>query len=358
MIMSKLFTPLNLSTIRLKNRIVVAPMCQYSSTNGFATDWHLVHLGQYAIGQAGAIIQEATAVTPEGRITYADLGIWSDNHIEKLKQITTFIKAQGCIAGIQLSHAGRKASCEKPWIKRVQISPDSDKGWQTVAPSNIPFNSDENPPEEMSLQQIANTIQAFKDATIRAIEAGYEIIELHAAHGYLMHQFLSPLINNRTDQYGGSFENRIRFITETVDAIKPMLTNQSLWVRISATDWAEGGWTIEESVELSKILQTKGVEVMDVSTGGAVRHQKINAMPNYQVPFAEAIKQQTKILTGTVGMIKTGTQAEEILQANQADFILLAREFLRDPHFPMTAAHELGIDIPWVNQYERGKETI
>ena len=354
--MRKLFTPLILKNHTLKNRVVVSPMCQYSAENGYATDWHLVHLGQYAIGQVAAIIQEATAVVPEGRITYADLGIWDDAHIEKLKQITAFIKQQNCVPGIQLGHAGRKASCEKPWINRNQIAPSKINGWQTVSSSDIPFNVEDVKPIALSKKQIINTIEAFKQATRRAIEAGYEIIELHGAHGYLIHQFFSPLINNRTDEYGGSFENRIRFVTELVTAIKPLLTTQSLWIRISATDWAEGGWNVEESVKLAKILQEMEVEVIDVSSGGAVRHQKITSGPNYQVPFAEIIKKQSSLITGTVGLIKTGIQAEDILEKEKADFILLGRGFLRDPHFVMNAAVELNEDIAWVPQYERGKE--
>ena len=354
--MNLLFSPLHLKNHTLKNRIIVSPMCQYSATDGFASDWHLVHLGQFATGQAAAIIQEATAVVPEGRITYGDLGIWSDDHIEKLQQITQFIKTQNCIPGIQLAHAGRKASCEKPWISRNQIAPNQHKGWQTVAPSTIPFNDNDHPPVALTKEAIIETIEAFKQATIRAIQAGYEIIELHGAHGYLIHQFFSPLINNRTDEYGGNFENRIRFLMEIIEAIQPVLTTQSLWVRISATDWAEGGWTLEESVALSKILQEKGVEVIDVSTGGGVRHQKITTGPNYQVPFAAEIKARTALVVGAVGEIKTGPQAEAILQENDADLIFVARELLRDPHFAMTAAHQLGVEIPWAPQYERGKE--
>lgn len=354
--MKKLFSPLSLAHHTLKNRIIVSPMCQYSATDGFATDWHLVHLGQFATGQAAAIIQEATAVVPEGRITYGDLGIWSDSHIEKLQQITQFIKAQNCIPGIQLAHAGRKSSCEKPWITRDQIAPDQLNGWQTVAPSTLPFNEKDHPPVALNQTEITQLVQSFKEATFRAIQAGYEIIELHGAHGYLIHQFFSPLINDRTDEYGGSFENRIRFLLEIITAIKPLLTTQSLWVRISATDWAAGGWTIEESVALAQILQEKGVEVIDVSTGGAVRHQKIITGPNYQVPFAAQIKKQTSLVVGAVGEIKTGLQAEEILQQNKANLIMIGREFLRDPHFVMTASQALEVEIPWASQYERGKE--
>ena len=354
--MSQLFSSLALKHHTLKNRIVVSPMCQYTAVDGFATDWHLVHLGQFATGQVAAIIQEATAVVPEGRITYGDLGIWSDAQIEKLKQITTFIREQNCIPGIQLAHAGRKASCEKPWITRDQIAPDQPNGWQTVGPSAIPFNEKDHPPVALTTVEIHQTVEAFKQAALRAIEAGYEIIELHGAHGYLIHQFFSPLINNRTDNYGGSFENRIRFLLEIVDAIQTVLTTQSLWVRISATDWAEGGWNLDESIALAKILEQRGIEVIDVSTGGGVRHQKITTGPNYQVPFAAAIKKDTSLVVGAVGEIKTGPQAEEILQKKEADLIFIARELLRDPHFAMTASRQLEVEIPWAPQYERGKE--
>lgn len=356
--MKTLFSPLILRDNTLYNRIIVSPMCQYSAIDGYASDWHLVHYGQFAIGKVGAIIQEATAISPEGRITYADLGIWSDEHITKLRQITTFIKSQGSVPGIQLAHAGRKASCDKPWINRAQIAPTATNGWQTIAPSPISFNEGENLPTEMNQDEIDRIIKAFQSGARRAVEAGYEIIELHGAHGYLLHQFLSPLTNKRTDEYGGSFENRIRLTIEIIEAVKSVLTTQSLWLRISATDWAEGGWSLEDSIELAKIVHLKGVELIDVSTGGLVRHQQIKVESNYQVPFAGAIKQQTDILVGTVGLIKTGRQAEDILQANQADCILLGRELLRDPHFTMRAATELGVDLAWANQYERGKETI
>ncbi|MDM1511017.1 NADH:flavin oxidoreductase/NADH oxidase [Myroides odoratimimus] len=356
--MKTLFSPLKLRDNTLHNKIIVSPMCQYSAKDGFASDWHLVHYGQFAIGKAAAIVQEATAVTPEGRITYADLGIWSDEHIVKLKQITEFIKSQGTVPGIQLAHAGRKASCDKPWINRAQIAPNNENGWQTIAPSAIAFNEAENLPIAMDTEEIKRIIDAFRQGAERAIKAGYEIIELHGAHGYLLHQFLSPLTNLRTDEYGGTFENRIRLVLEVIEAVKSVLTTQSLWLRISATDWADGGWTLEESIELAKIVYDKGVELIDVSTGGLVRHQQIKVEVNYQVSFAEAIKQQTNILVGTVGLIKTGQQAEDILKANQADCILLGREFLRDPHFVMRAANELGVSLAWANQYERGKETL
>lgn len=354
--MIKLFSPLHLQHQTLKNRIVVSPMCQYTAEDGFANDWHLVHLGQYAIGQVGAIIQEATAVVPEGRISYGDLGIWKDEHIEKLQQITSFIKSQNCIPGLQLAHAGRKASCEKPWISRKQLPSTDEKGWQTVSSSTIPFNTKDDAPVALSIIEIQDIIAAFRQATRRAVTAGYEIIEIHAAHGYLIHQFFSPLINTREDQYGGSFDNRVRFLLELIDEVKKELTTQSLWVRISATDWAQGGWNLEESIELALILQQKGVEVIDVSTGGGVTHQKIITGPNYQVPYAQAIKENTKLIVGAVGEIKSGKQAEDILQNNQADLIFIGREFLRNPHFTAKAAQELNHDLAWAPQYERGKE--
>lgn len=355
--MALLFEAYPLRNIELRNRIVVAPMCQYSSEDGYATNWHLVHLGQYALGGAGAIIQEATSVSPEGRITYADLGIWKEEHIVKLREITDFIKKHGSIPGIQLAHAGRKASTEKPWLGRGQIQSTDFNGWQTIAPSAVAFREEEEIPKEMTLETIKKVQEAFVQAAKRSIKAGYQIIELHAAHGYLMHQFLSPLVNHRTDKYGGSFENRIRFVLEVVDAVREVLTEQSLWVRISATDWAEGGWDIEQSIALSKLLEARGVEVIDVSSGGAVREQKITAKPNYQVPFATRIKEETELTVGTVGWITEAQQAETILQEGKADLILLARKMLRDPYFPLHAAKELGAEIKWPNPYLRGKET-
>ena len=354
--MTKLFLPLQLKNQTLQNRIVVAPMCQYSAENGYANSWHFMHLGQFAAGKAGAIIQEATAVVPEGRISYKDLGLWEDGQIDQLKEITAFIKSQGSVPGIQLAHAGRKASTNLPWIGREQFGPEHENGWQTVAPSPIAFHEKDHAPVELTQEDIKDLVQKFKEATVRAVKAGYEIIEIHGAHGYLIHQFLSPLCNLRTDAYGGSFENRSRFLLEIIDAVTPELTTQSLWVRLSASDWAEGGWDVEETVELCKILKAKGVEVLDISSGGAVKHQEIEVKPNYQVPFAEAVKKGADVLTGAVGLITTGKQAEEILQNDQADFILIGREFLRNPHFVYACSLELNEEIAWANQYERGKE--
>lgn len=356
--MSILFSPLQLNNHILKNRLVVSPMCQYSAEDGFANNWHLVHLGQFAIGKAGAIIQEATAVVPEGRISYGDLGLWKDEHIPALKEIVDFVHDQGALIGIQLAHAGRKASTDKPWFSRDQFPPIHPNGWQTVAPSPIAFNETDHPPIELTLKEIEDLVQSFRDAARRAAEADYDIIEIHGAHGYLIHQFLSPLSNHRTDTYGGTFENRIRFLLEIIDAVKEVLVNQSLWLRISATDWAEGGWNIEESVRLAKIVKNLGVEIVDVSTGGCVRYQQIPVKENYQVPFADRIKNEVGIMTGAVGLIKKAIQAENILQEKQADLVFIGRGFLQNPHLATQFAQDLGEQIDWLPQYVRGKETL
>lgn len=351
---SQLFSPIKIKDTTLKNRIVISPMCQYSSIDGFANDWHLVHLGSRASGGAGLIIQEATAVAPEGRISPEDLGIWKDEHIEKLKAITDFIKSQNAVPGIQLAHAGRKASVTSPWKGNKKLDA-SQGGWQTVAPSAIGYHDDETPValDKNAIQQL---ISDFKVATRRAVQAGYEVLEIHAAHGYLNHQFLSPLSNTRTDEYGGSFENRIRFTIEVLEAVQTEWpANLPLFVRISATDWAEGGWNIEESIALSKILKEKGVDLIDVSSGGAVSHQKIPLEPGYQVPFAEKIKKETGILTGAVGLITEAHQAEEILTSGRADLVLFARESLRNPNLALDFAKALATDVPWPPQYERAK---
>ncbi len=353
--MSKLFSSINIGSVNLKNRLVVSPMCQYSAEDGFANNWHLVHLGQFAIGGAAAVIQEATAVTPEGRISYGDLGIWDDQHIEKLKEITSFIKENNAVPGIQLAHAGRKASSNKPWMGRTQFAPSEALGWQTVAPSPLAFHSGDYTPKELKIDEIEKLIEQFGHATKRAIQAGYQIIELHAAHGYLIHQFLSPLSNIRTDKFGGSFENRIRFLLEIIKRVKKEITTQSLWVRISATDWAPDGWDLAQSITLSQLLTEQGVEMIDVSSGGAVSHQKIDVGPAYQLPFAAAIKEKGESKTATVGLIKTAKQASDIIEQGQADLIMIARGFLDDPHLPLHFAKELSVDIPWPKQYERAK---
>ncbi|GAB3299254.1 NADH:flavin oxidoreductase/NADH oxidase [Hymenobacter tenuis] len=353
--MAQLFTPLTLRGLTLKNRIVISPMCQYSAQDGFANDWHLVHLGARAVGGAALILLEATAVVPEGRITPDDLGIWKDEHVPGLRRITDFLKSENCIPGIQLAHAGRKASHSSPW-KGGAVVPETGGGWQTVAPSALPFTPEEPAPKEMSLADIQGVVDAFRIGTRRALEAGFEVIELHAAHGYLLHEFMSPLSNHRTDAYGGFFENRIRLLLEVVAATRAELPeNLPLLVRISATDWTEGGWTAEESVALAAILKDNGVDLIDCSTGGNVPRADIPVGPGYQVQFAEQIKRETGLATGAVGMITEAQQAEHIIASGQADVVLLARESLRDAYFPLHAAHELGADVHWPEQYERAK---
>lgn len=353
---SQLFTAIKIKDITFKNRIVISPMCQYSATDGFATNWHLVHLGARAIGGASLIIQEATAVAPEGRISPGDLGIWSDAHIEKFIEINEFIESQNSVPGIQLAHAGRKASVSTPWEgnKKLDVS---EGGWETVAPSAIGYHDNEPKPVALDENGIQKVLTDFKVATRRSVEAGYKVMEVHAAHGYLLHQFLSPLSNLRTDEYGGSFENRIRLTLEVVEAVQSEWPkNLPLFVRISATDWADGGWNAEESVKLSAILKDKGVDLIDVSSGALVSYQKIPVEPNYQVPFAEQIKKETGILTGAVGLITEAHQAEEIITSGKADMVLFARESLRDPNLALTFAHDLNAETTWPKQYERAKK--
>jgi 2,4-dienoyl-CoA reductase-like NADH-dependent reductase (Old Yellow Enzyme family) len=353
--MSALFSPLSIRSITLKNRIVISPMCQYSAGEGFANDWHLVHLGSRAIGGASLIIQEATAVSPEGRISPGDLGIWKDEHIEKLKTINSFIIAHGAIPGIQLAHAGRKASHQRPWDGDKQIK-QSEGGWVAVAPSAIPFREGTEVPESLNKAGIQKVIDDFKAGAKRALDAGYKVIEIHAAHGYLINEFYSPLSNHRTDEYGGSFENRIRLLLEITEAVRSVWPDDlPLFIRISSTDWAEGGWTDNDSVKLAEILKTKQVDLIDCSSGGLLPGLKIPLGPGYQVPFAEKLKKETGILTGAVGLITSPEQAEEILSKGEADLILIARESLRDPNFPLTAARELGVDVDWPVQYLRAK---
>ncbi|MBW1618300.1 NADH:flavin oxidoreductase/NADH oxidase [Empedobacter falsenii] len=354
--MSKLFESININeSISLKNRIIMSPMCQYSSEDGFPNDWHFQYYVSRAVGNVSAIIQEATAVVAEGRISYGDLGIWKDEHIEVYQKLTSEIKKYNCVPGIQLAHAGRKASTEKPWLGHNQIKSNEKNGWKTVSSSNLPFNESDEIPHQLTISEIENVIIEWGKATERAIKAGFEILEIHGAHGYLVHQFLSPLINNRTDEYGGSFENRIRFVLEIVAEMQKNITTQTLWVRLSASDWAENGWNLDETIKLCKILKQNGVEVIDVSSGGGVSHQKIDVKKNYQVPFANEIKNQVEIITGAVGLIFEPKQAEEILQNNEADLIFLGRELLRDPYFALRAAKELNEDIKWLPQYERAK---
>lgn len=354
--MSELFKPIKIRGVELKNRIVVSPMCQYSSEDGFANNWHLVHLGSRAVGGAGLVFSEATAVSPEGRISPDDLGIWKEEHIPFLKTITTFIKENHSVAGIQLAHAGRKASHLSPWKGRRPAT-EQEGGWQTIAPSAIPFKEDDPVPLEMSREEIQSMILKFKEAAKRSVEAGFDLIELHGAHGYLINEFLSPVSNQRTDAYGGSFENRIKFLLEIVAAVREVIpADMPLFVRISATEWVSGGWDEDDSVKLAKILKEIGVDVIDCSSGGNAHDQQIPVAPLYQVLFAEKIRKKAGVLTGAVGLITTVKEAESILESGQADMIVLGRQFLRDPYFPLHAAHELQEDIIWPDQYERAQK--
>lgn len=353
--MSLLLSPLSIRSIRFRNRVVVSPMCQYSSKDGFVNDWHLVHLGARAVGGAGLVITEANAVSPEGRISPADIGIWSDEHIPGLKRIVDFIHQQGAVAGTQLAHAGRKASHREPWNGGSFI-PRAEGGWLTVAPSAIPFIPANELPEALDKGGIDKVIDDFVSAAKRALECGFKVIEIHAAHGYLLHQFYSPLSNHRTDEYGGSFDNRIRLTMEVSKAIRAVWPEElPLFIRVSATDWTEGGWTSEDTVELAKRLKPIGVDLMDCSSGANVPNASIPAKPGYQVGFAEAVRKNAGLLSGAVGLITDPKQAEQVLQDGQADMIFLAREFLRNPNFPLWAAHELDEEIDWPVQYLRAK---
>jgi 2,4-dienoyl-CoA reductase-like NADH-dependent reductase (Old Yellow Enzyme family) len=354
--MSKLFTPLQIRDIVFGNRIVVSPMCQYSAHDGMAGDWHLVHLGSRAVGGAGLIFTEATAVSPEGRISPFDLGIWKDEHIEGLRKIVKFVRAQGSEIGIQLAHAGRKASVREPWNGGHLLSA-ARGGWPVVAPSSIAFGDGYAMPVEMTDGDIRKVIDDFGTAARRAMLAGFKVIEIHAAHGYLLHQFLSPLSNNRKDGYGGSFENRIRFLREVVNAVRGYWPPvYPLFVRISASDWAEGGWSPDDAVRLAGVLKDSDVDLIDCSSGGLVPYQQIPVGPGYQVPFSQRIREATGILTGAIGMITDAVQAESILVTGQADLVFMARQLLRDPYFPLHAADELrNKEIHWPLQYERAR---
>jgi len=351
-----LFDPLVLRGLALRNRIVVSPMCMYSSVDGEANDWHAVHLGSRAVGGAGLVFTEATAVTSQGRISAQDLGIWSDAHTKGLQSVVSVIKARGAVAGIQLAHAGRKASVARPWEGGRQVALDAG-GWPTVAPSALPFKEGERPPEALTLAGIQDIVEAFRAATARAVTAGFEVVEVHAAHGYLLNEFLSPLSNHRADAYGGSFENRIRLLCEVVQAVRSVWPAElPLFVRISATDWAEGGWDIEQSIALARRLAPLGVDLIDCSSGGLVPGVRIPLGPGYQVDFAARIRNEAGILTGAVGLITEATQANDIIASGRADLVLLARQLLRDPYWPLHAAGALGARAPWPRQYLRAAE--
>jgi 2,4-dienoyl-CoA reductase-like NADH-dependent reductase (Old Yellow Enzyme family) len=351
-----LFSPLTLRGITLKNRIVVSPMCEYSSIDGFADDWHLVHLGSRAVGGAALVFTEATAVVADGRISPSDLGIWKDAHIEPLARITSFIREHGSVPGMQLAHAGRKASTAVPWLGGAPLSV-AQGGWSPiVAPSAIAFSDGYQTPASLDLAGIRHVISAFADAARRALDAGFEIIEIHGAHGYLINEFLSPLSNTRTDDYGGSFENRTRFLREIIKAVRGEWPERlPIFLRISASDWTEGGWDIEQSVELARIVAPLGVDLIDCSSGGNLPKVRIPLGPGYQVPFAERVRRDAGVHTGAVGLITTASQAEEIVRSGKADVVLLAREELRDPYFPLHAAKELGAEVAWPKQYLRAK---
>jgi 2,4-dienoyl-CoA reductase-like NADH-dependent reductase (Old Yellow Enzyme family) len=351
--MCDLLTPISIREVAFRNRIAVSPMCQYSASDGFAGDWHLVHLGSRAVGGAGLVMMEATAVEARGRISPQDTGIWKDDHIAFLSRITCFVMQQGAVAGIQLAHAGRKASVRPPWEGGAAI-PQEAGGWQTVAPSALPFRPEDPVPAELSKPEIHSLADAFRAAAVRALQAGFQVVEIHGAHGYLIHQFLSPLSNRRDDEYGGAFDNRIRFALDVAQAVRgawPL--HLPLFLRISATDWMEGGWTSDDSVELARRVKPLGVDLIDCSSGGSSPRAKIPLAPGYQVPFAERIRRQAGILTGAVGLITTPAQADEIIRSGKADMVLLAREFLRDPYFPLRAAQALSQKLNPPVQYGR-----
>lgn len=348
-----LFDPLVLRGVTLRNRIAVSPMCQYSSVDGFADDWHLVHLGSRAVGGAGLVFTEAAAVTADGRISPHDLGLWQDGHIEFLSRITRFVRAHGAVPGIQLAHAGRKASAGRPWEGGKPI-PEADGGWPVLGPSALPFAEGHPKPAALEPQGIAAVIAAFARSAERARAAGFEILELHAAHGYLLHEFLSPASNDRADRYGGSRENRMRLAREVVGAVREVWPERyPLFVRISATDWVDGGWDVDDSIALARALREQGVDLIDCSSGGNVAGVRVPIGPGYQTPFSERIRREAGMATGAVGMITAPEQADHIVRTGQADLVLLARELLRDPYWPLHAARALGRLESWPPQYLR-----
>lgn len=353
--MSKLFSRFKLRELEFKNRIFVSPMCQYSARDGMAETWHMVHLGSRAVGGAGLVMVEATAVTPEGRISPYDLGIWSDRHAEALAPIARFIREQGAVPAIQLAHAGRKASAAAPWLGGAALAPDNG-GWQVVAPSALPFSPNSPQPRALTVAERDGVVAAFVAAARRALAAGFEVAEIHMAHGYLLHEFLSPLSNHRNDNDGGSLENRARLPLQIAKAVREVWPkNLPLFVRISATDWVEGGWDLAQSLQLCRWLKAAGIDLIDCSSGGLTPDASIPAGPGFQTPFATAIRQEVGIPVGAVGLITAAEQAEQIVASGLADAIFLARELLRDPYWPLHAAHKLGVAVPWPQQYERAK---
>jgi len=353
--MSRLFSTLTLRELVFRNRIFVSPMCQYSSRDGIPTDWHLVHLGSRAVGGAGLVMVEATAVSPQGRISPDDSGIWSDAHAEGYAPIARFIREQGAVAGMQLAHAGRKASTDAPWKGGGPLSPDK-RGWQPIAPSPVPFAPGHPVPREATAEDLENIRQQFVEGAEHAKKAGFQLIEIHMAHGYLLHQFLSPLSNLRKDEYGGSLENRMRFPLAVARAVRDVWpASLPVFARISATDWVEGGWDLKQSVELAKRLKETGIDLIDCSSGGTVAKASIPLGPGYQTPFAAAIRREAGIVTAAIGLITEPVQAEQIIATSMADAVFLAREMLRNPYWPLAAARELKVDVSWPVQYERAK---
>jgi 2,4-dienoyl-CoA reductase-like NADH-dependent reductase (Old Yellow Enzyme family) len=352
--MPGLFDPLQIRELTFSNRVFVSPMCQYSSEDGFANDWHLVHLGSRAVGGAGLVLTEATAVLPEGRISPQDLGIWKDEHIDMLARIVAFVHEQGSVAGMQLAHAGRKASTSRPWEGHDAV-PESDGGWtKVVAPSALRFSDTYPMPQALTVDGIQEVVAAFAAAARRGCQAGFRVLEIHAAHGYLIHEFLSPLSNNRDDEYGGGFENRTRLCREVVAAVRSVWPKElPLFLRISATDWVDGGWTLDESIKLASELKPMGIDLVDCSSGGNVPHAEIPVGAGYQVPFAERIRRDAGVMTGAVGMITSSIQAEHIIRTEQADAVIMAREFLRNPYWPLHAARDLRKPTAWPVQYLR-----
>ncbi|MEW5790705.1 MAG: NADH:flavin oxidoreductase/NADH oxidase [Pseudomonadota bacterium] len=353
--MSKLFSPLSLRGLTFKNRIFVSPMCQYSAEDGIPNLWHMVHLGSRAVGGAGLVMAEATAVSPEGRISPADLGIWSEVHVNAFAPIVEFLKEEGAVPAIQIAHAGRKASTDVPWHGGQPLGPAAG-GWETVAPSALPFAPGWPAPRALAREELDSIVTQFAEAATRSLEAGFEVVEIHMAHGYLLHEFLSPIANQRGDEYGGSLENRARLPLQVAEAVRAVWPDDKpVFVRISATDWVEGGWELAQSIQLAQWLKLRGIDMIDCSSGGMVMDAQIPAAPGFQVPFSEAIRRETGVATGAVGLITEPAQAEQIVATGRADAIFMAREFLRDPYWPLHAARALGVDLPWPVQYARAK---
>jgi 2,4-dienoyl-CoA reductase-like NADH-dependent reductase (Old Yellow Enzyme family) len=354
---ASLFESFALRSVTMRNRIGVSPMCQYSSTDGFANDWHLVHLGARAVGGAGLVLAEATAVTPEGRISPQDLGLWRDEQVEMLARTTRFIREQGAVAGVQLAHAGRKASVEVPWRGGAPLPPEAG-GWSPIlAPSAVAFGSRSQVPEALDVAGIRRIVDAFRDAARRSLDAGFQVIELHGAHGYLLHEFLSPLANRRTDEYGGSIENRVRLPLEVTDAVRSVWPDTfPLFMRLSATDWVDDGWDVEQSAELARLLGERGVDLIDCSSGGIVPGVKIPVGPGYQVSLAQQVRAVSGVATAAVGLITSAQQADAVVRSGSADMVLLARQLLRDPYWPLRAARELGVEVEWPVQYQRAAD--